>query len=93
MRVAGRSPLTLRPCVSGGSNAPKHCGELVFHLAIFEDLRGRFFWQYRSADGWVIGESEALFSDPHDCIENATGQAARILAAAGANAGSDRRGA
>lgn len=85
--------MMLRPHASHDMNAPKYHGELVFHMAIFEALRGKFFWQCRNADGWVISESEALFSDPHDCVANACEHAARMFDMSGAHPGVSGRGA
>ncbi len=42
-----------------------------FHLEFHEPRSGIFFWLYRSADGWIVAESNRTYRDLELCVSEA----------------------
>jgi len=41
------------------------------HLEFHEAPTGMFFWLYRSADGWIVAESDRTYRDLELCVSAA----------------------
>ena len=50
--------------------APTLCRSRGLQLE-FHEARGRFFWLYRSADGWIVAESNRTYLDLKLCVADA----------------------